>query len=304
MVAGSSDTIEIIDPKGRVVYTYWENRETLNDYEKDAYGKVRCVDLAIPDHDLNRFHESGTSRGKLVKEDASEDFERFFEDLKFKYGKNAEIQMLDNEDGSYTITVEMHTSGDIKDNMWDKHDMDVMEKKLRAKCDRNGWSFDKNVLPSWGIAEFSITEIGADYHDDIELDEANESVGSEPTLDDIYKAVKDEYDGKLFSDNFLKLDIEQAGGQVLCIFELDKPEDLGQTEGDDVWWEDKKNSAILFYDELVKFLVDKFGEKFRFTDPRVSDEYADKSNPKANFEILIDEDDATLPVIFIDQIAH
>ena len=189
MVAGSSDTIEIADPKGRVVYTYWENPETLNDYEKDAYGKVRCVDLALPDHDLNRFHESGT-----------------------------------NEE-------------------------------------------------------------------------------PEPTLDDIYKAVKEEYGGKLFSDNFLKLNVEHVSGQVLCIFELDKPEDMGANDGDDEWWEDKKDSAIMFYDELVKFLVDKFGEKFRFTDPRVSDEYADKSDPKANFEILIDDDDASLPIIAIDEVA-
>lgn len=136
-----------------------------------------------------------------------------------------------------------------------------------------------------------------------EMDESVESGSVEPTLEDIYQAVKGEYGGKLFSDDFLKLDIEKVSDQVLCIFGLDKPDDLGANDGDDEWWEDKKDSAILFYDELVKFLVDKFGEKFRFTDPRVSDEYAFASNPKAHFEIVIDEDDASLPIITIDEVS-
>lgn len=138
-----------------------------------------------------------------------------------------------------------------------------------------------------------------------EVDESKlaKETSDDLTLDEIYKAVKEEYGGKLFSDNFLKLNIEHVSGQVLCIFELDRPDDMGANDGDDEWWEDKKDSAILFYDELVKFLVDKFGEKFRFTDPRVSDEYADKSDPKAAFEIFIDEDDATLPIITIDEVA-
>ena len=138
-----------------------------------------------------------------------------------------------------------------------------------------------------------------------EVDESKlaKETSDDLTLDEIYKAVKEEYGGKLFSDNFLKLNIEHVSGQVLCIFELDRPDDMGANDGDDEWWEDKKDSAILFYDELVKFLVDKFGEKFRFTDPRVSDEYADKSDPKGAFEIFIDEDDATLPIITIDEVA-
>jgi hypothetical protein len=137
-----------------------------------------------------------------------------------------------------------------------------------------------------------------------EVDESKlaKETSDDLTLDEIYKAVKEEYGGKLFSDNFLKLNIEHVSGQVLCIFELDKPEDMGANDGDE-WWEDKKDSAILFYDELVKFLVDKFGEKFRFTDPRVSDEYADKSDPKGAFEIFIDDDDASLPIITIDEVA-
>ena len=138
-----------------------------------------------------------------------------------------------------------------------------------------------------------------------EVDESKlaKETSDDLTLDEIYKAVKEEYGGKLFSDNFLKLNIEHVSGQVLCIFELDRPDDMGANDGDDEWWEDKKDSAILFYDELVKFLVDKFGEKFRFTDPRVSDEYSDKSDPKGAFEIFIDEDDATLPIITIDEVA-
>ena len=139
-----------------------------------------------------------------------------------------------------------------------------------------------------------------------EVDESKQvakETSDDLTLDEIYKAVKEEYGGKLFSDNFLKLNIEHVSGQVLCIFELDRPDDMGANDGDDEWWEDKKDSAILFYDELVKFLVDKFGEKFRFTDPRVSDEYSDRSDPKAAFEIFIDEDDATLPIITIDEVA-
>lgn len=45
----------------------------------------------------------------------------------------------------------------------------------------------------------------------------------------------------------------------------------------------------MFYDEVVRFLVDNFGEEFKFEDPRISDEYIDKNNFRGEFEIVLDE---------------
>lgn len=114
----------------------------------------------------------------------------------------------------------------------------------------------------------------------------------EPTLDEIYHAVAREYNGKLFSDNFLKTNITLHGDQIICWFDFDKY---------DPDYEEKCDSAILFYDEVVGFLVDKFGEIFKYEDPRISDEYIDKNNMHGQFEIVLDEDDKgeNSPVIAI-----
>ena len=114
----------------------------------------------------------------------------------------------------------------------------------------------------------------------------------EPTLDEIYHAVAREYNGTLFSDNFLKTNITLHGDQIICWFDFDK---------NDPDYEEKCDSATLFYDEVVGFLVDKFGEIFKYEDPRISDEYIDKNNMHGQFEIVLDEDDKgeNSPVIAI-----
>ena len=56
---------------------------------------------------------------------------------------------------------------------------------------------------------------------------------------------------------------------------------------DDEKWE----CAIVCYDEVVGFLVDEFGEKFKYEDPRISDDNIDKNNWHGQFEIVLDEDD-------------
>ena len=114
----------------------------------------------------------------------------------------------------------------------------------------------------------------------------------EPTLEEIYHAVAREYNGKLFSDNFLKTNITLHGDQIICWFDFDKY---------DPDYEEKCDSATLFYDEVVGFLVDEFGEKFKYEDPRISDEYIDKNNMNGQFEIVLDEDDdgENAPVVAI-----
>lgn len=104
----------------------------------------------------------------------------------------------------------------------------------------------------------------------------------ETTLDEIYHAVVREYNGKLFSDNFIKVNVTMVDDQVICWFDFDKY---------DPDYEEKCDSAILFYDEVVRFLVDEFGEKFKYEDPRISDDYIDKNNMRGQFEIVLDEDD-------------
>lgn len=101
-------------------------------------------------------------------------------------------------------------------------------------------------------------------------------------MDEIYKAVSREYNSKLFSDNFIKVNVTMVDDQVICWFDFDKY---------DPDYEEKCDSAILFYDEVVRFLVDEFGEKFKYEDPRISDDYIDKNNMRGQFEIVLDEDD-------------
>ena len=235
-----------------------------------------CHEHFLDEDEAGEKEEVDESK-QVVKENASE-LSKFAEELDDLFGKKVLARV--NSTGT-ECTVDTPPALDKE-----------VQHFIQSACDANGWECKRivrNLILTYRI------KCGEET--------VQESDGDNPTLDDIYQVVKGEYGGKLFSDNFLKLNVEHVSGQVLCIFELDKPDDMGANDGDDEWWEDKKDSAIMFYDELVKFLVDTFGEKFRFTDPRVSDEYADKSNPKANFEILIDDDDATLPIIAIDEVA-
>ena len=49
----------------------------------------------------------------------------------------------------------------------------------------------------------------------------------------------------------------------------------------------------------MRFLVDRFGEEFKYEDPRISGDYIDKSNMYGQYEIFLDDDDENPPVIAI-----
>lgn len=118
------------------------------------------------------------------------------------------------------------------------------------------------------------------------------------SLSDIYSALKKEYDGKLFSDNFINLAVEQEGSQVVVKPELEIPDDLDLGNQDDYeWWQDKIDSTSLLYDEVVKFLVDKYGEIFQYNEIGVSDEYIDKTNFDGQFVIDNDQEDDDSPFV-------
>ena len=49
----------------------------------------------------------------------------------------------------------------------------------------------------------------------------------------------------------------------------------------------------------MRFLVDSFGEKFKYEDPRISDDYIDRNNIHGQYEIVLDDDGENAPVIAI-----
>ena len=126
------------------------------------------------------------------------------------------------------------------------------------------------------------------------------------TIEEIYAALTDEYDGKLFSDNFLRVNVENKGGQIVVGFDMAKPEDLdAENPGDMDWWQDKIDSAVLFYGDVVKFLVDNFGEEFDFNEIGVDDEYVNKANYKGAFKVEQDQyADDEMPTITISENAR
>lgn len=109
-------------------------------------------------------------------------------------------------------------------------------------------------------------------------------------LHSIYKALRDEYNGKLWTDEFLRIHIDLRDDQIICWFDLDE-EDEG--------FEEKRYCAIEFYDEVVRFLVDNFGEEFKYEDPRISGDYIDRTNMHGDFEIVLDDDGENAPVVAI-----
>ena len=63
------------------------------------------------------------------------------------------------------------------------------------------------------------------------------------------------------------------------------------------WWQDKIDSTSLLYDEVVKFLVDKYGEIFRYNEIGVNDEYVNRANYKGEFIIDNDQDSEDSPFV-------
>ena len=49
----------------------------------------------------------------------------------------------------------------------------------------------------------------------------------------------------------------------------------------------------------MRFLVDRFGEEFKYEDPRISSDYIDKNNMYGQYEIFLDDDGENPPVIAI-----
>lgn len=49
----------------------------------------------------------------------------------------------------------------------------------------------------------------------------------------------------------------------------------------------------------MRFLVDNFGEEFKYEDPRISDDYIDKNNIHGQYEIVLDDDGESPAVIAI-----
>lgn len=110
-------------------------------------------------------------------------------------------------------------------------------------------------------------------------------------LQEIYNALRSEYDGKTWGDEFLKIHVTlMRDGQVICWFDLDE---------DDEGFDEKRDSTISFYDEVVRFLVDRFGEEFKYEDPRISDDYIDRNNIHGQYEIVLDDDGENPAVIAI-----
>ena len=131
-------------------------KEQLNRsrYFKDKYGELEYVS------------ESGkmfkTNKGKVLmfKESASKGFEKFCEELKSKFSDidGVKIYLMDNEDGSNTITVSIRRFDDAR-SVWYPEDVKKIGQFIKRKCDRFGWTVDKNVEYRLGITDFYITEI-------------------------------------------------------------------------------------------------------------------------------------------------
>jgi len=123
-------------------------------YFKNKYGNLEYVS------------ESGklfkTNKGKVLmfKESASAGFEKFCEELKTKFSDidGVKIYLMDNEDGSNTITVSIRRFEDAR-SVWYPEDVKKIGQFIKRKCDRFGWTVDKNVEYRLGITDFYITEI-------------------------------------------------------------------------------------------------------------------------------------------------
>ena len=88
----------------------------------------------------------------------------------------------------------------------------------------------------------------------------------------------------------MRIHVTLKDDQVICWFDLDS---------DDEGFEEKRDCAISFYDEVVRFLVDNFGEEFKYEDPRISSDYIDRNNMYGQYDIVLDDDGENAPVIAI-----
>ena len=88
----------------------------------------------------------------------------------------------------------------------------------------------------------------------------------------------------------MRIHVTLKDNQVICWFDLDK---------NDEGFEEKRDCTISFYDEVVRFLVDRFGEEFKYEDPRISVDYIDRNNMYGQYDIVLDDDGENAPVIAI-----
>ena len=139
-------------------------------YFNNKYGKLEYVS------------ESGkvfkTEKGKILmfKESASKGFEKFCEELKTKFSNidGVRIYLMDNEDGSNTITVSIRRFDDAR-SVWYPEDVKKIGQFIKRKCDRFGWTVEKNVEYRLGITDFYITEIEStkDSSDEVVKESSN-----------------------------------------------------------------------------------------------------------------------------------
>ena len=116
----------------------------------------------IDNNDKELFDTTESSKKfgkKFVKESASKNFEKFCEELKSKFSDidGVKIYMMDNEDGTYTITVTIRRFDDDR-SVWYPEDVKKIGQFIKRKCDRFGWAVEKNVEYRLGLTDFYITE--------------------------------------------------------------------------------------------------------------------------------------------------
>ena len=123
-------------------------------YFKNKYGELEYVS------ESGKLFKTNKSKILMFKESASADFVKFCEELKTKFSTidGVKIYLMDNEDGSNTITVSIRRFDDAR-SVWYPEDVKKIGQFIKRKCDRFGWSVDKNVEYRLGITDFYITEI-------------------------------------------------------------------------------------------------------------------------------------------------
>ena len=132
---------------------------TKEQFEKSKYFKDKYGNLEYVSESGKMFK---TSKGKLLKfkESASQGFEKFCEELKTKFSNidGVRIYLMDNEDGTYTITVSIRRFDDAR-SVWYPENVKKIGQFIKRKCDRFGWTVEKNVEYRLGITDFYITEV-------------------------------------------------------------------------------------------------------------------------------------------------
>lgn len=123
---------------------------SVDDIQLDAIDLAQAVNdgyASLDDryNDEGESEEYGESTKKTVKE-SSEDFERFFKTLKFKFRKDGcNVNLRDNEDGTESIEIDAPNDSDGK--LFDF---------IKRKCESNNWFFERDrggLMVTYSISE-------------------------------------------------------------------------------------------------------------------------------------------------------